>query len=118
MLRHIMSAAATGAIIATCALSAHAAPIGNLGGEAASAGSRSALENVAYRRCWYRYGVRHCRWVGSYYGDDDYPYYGYGYGPYYGPGLGFFFGGGGGHGGHFRGGHHHRTASPRSGNPV
>ena len=22
-------------------------------------------EEVAYRRCWWRYGERHCRWVGD-----------------------------------------------------
>jgi hypothetical protein len=91
-------------IIGAAAISAQAAPLDGVAGDvAATANQATAVEKAAYRRCWWRYGVRHCRW---YYG-----YCGGGYDPYYdyGPGVGLFFGGGGGHfhgdhGGH--GGHH------------
>jgi hypothetical protein len=49
---------------------ASAAPVSGLKG-IESGTNASAADQVAYRRCWWRYGHRHCRWV------DD----GYGYGP-------------------------------------
>ena len=102
-----------GSTVATLALSAfvvtaaQAAPLAGVASDLkAGVSANPNIEKAAYRRCWIRYGVRHCRWVGYY--DDDYyyddgPYYGYG------PGIGFFFGGRGGHfhGGHFHGGHFH-----------
>ena len=86
---------------------AYAAPIGGVASGLANADPRNGVQQAAYR-CWYRYGVRHCRYVPGYYYEDPYSDYGPDYG--YGPGVGLFFGGGGGghfHGGHF-GGHHHR----------
>ena len=68
---------------------AFAAPLGTMDGIKAG-DARSAVEQVNYRRCWWRNGHRHCRWVGDGYG--------------YGPGIGLYFGGGG-RGGH---GHGHR----------
>jgi hypothetical protein len=68
---------------------AFAAPLGTMDGIKAG-DATSAVEQVNYRRCWWRYGHRHCRWVGDGYG--------------YGPGIGLYFGGGG-RGGH---GHGHR----------
>jgi len=64
-----------------------------------------AIEKTAYRRCWWRDGVRVCRWIGhpDYGDDDDYGYYGPSYGV--GPFIGFGFGGGRFHGGHFHSGH-------------
>ena len=43
-----------------------------------SAGRDGKAETVAYRRCWWQYGQRHCRRYGS-------DYRGYGYRGYYGP---------------------------------
>jgi hypothetical protein len=51
-------------LIGTAALAAlpvQAAPSFNAA--AAAAGKTSAVEQVGYRRCWWRNGVRHCRWV-------------------------------------------------------
>jgi hypothetical protein len=104
----LIIAAAAAAAFGALAMSAEAAPLSGVAGNVkATAGQATAVEKAAYRRCWLRYGVRHCRWYYGYY-DGGYPYYDYGpvYG--YGPGLGLYFGGGGGghfHGGH--GGHHH-----------
>jgi hypothetical protein len=44
---------------------------------AAAVGTQSATQDVAYRRCWWRNGQRHCR-------GSERPYRGYGY-RYYGP---------------------------------
>src|SRR5215470_9000346 len=101
--------AAAAAAIGTFAMTAHAAPLGGVTGDVnAKADQATAVEKAAYRRCWLRYGVRHCRWYYGYYDGDYYPYGDYGPTYGYGPGVGFFFGGGGGHfhGGHFHGGHH------------
>ena len=103
MSKLIIRAAAAAAAIGAIATSAQAAPLGGVARDVgAAAGQATAVEKAAYRRCWLRYGVRHCRW---YYG-----YYDEGYDPYYydyGPGVGFSFGGGGGHGHGGHGGHHH-----------
>jgi hypothetical protein len=58
-------------------LTAQAAPVGGSSVDLkAAAGSASNIEKAAYRRCWWRHGRRHCRWVGGYYPYyDDYPYY-------------------------------------------
>jgi len=109
MLRHVIRAVATGAVMSAWALGAQAAPVGGLAtGLSANADQGKGLQQAAYR-CWYRYGERHCRWFPTYYYGDDYDY-GPDYG--YGPGIGLYFGGGGGHfhGGHFggHGGGHHR----------
>ena len=105
MFKLIIRAAAVAGAIAT---SAQAAPLSGVAGDVkAKAGQATAVEKAAYRRCWVRYGVRHCRW---YYGYYDGGYYDYGPAYGYGPDIGFFFGGGGGHfhGGHGgHGGHHH-----------
>ena len=88
-----------------------AAPVSGLGGDLrAAAGERSAVEEAAYRRCWWYHGRRHCRLYRSAYYPyyyDAYPNY---YAPYYGPSFGFFYGGGGGHFRHggIHGGHRHR----------
>jgi hypothetical protein len=109
MSKLIIRTAAAVAAVGAVAMSAQAAPLGGVAGDVkATANQPTAVEKAAYRRCWWRYGARHCRW---YYGYND---GGYDYGPVYGygPDIGLFFGGGGG--GHFRGGHgggrggHHR----------
>jgi hypothetical protein len=46
----------------------------------ASAETTSAVEKIAYRRCWWRAGSRHCRW----YGHGGYRSYGH----YYASGSG------------------------------
>lgn len=77
---------------------ASASPVGLQGAQVGT--TASAAEPVAYRRCWYEHGRRHCRrTITRYYGDDG--YYGYG------PGINLYFGGGGGHRhGHGHGGRH------------
>lgn len=101
MLRHIGFSAAIVLALTAFTSTGQAAP-GSLGG-AIEAGRSDVtnVEKVDFRRCWWRNGVKHCRWVreygyGPYYGDG--PYYGYG------PSVGLYFGGGGhrGHGGHHR----------------
>jgi hypothetical protein len=52
----------------------------------AAVGAQSKPRDVAYRRCWWQGGNRHCRWYGApYRGYGSYPYPGGGY--YYGPTL-------------------------------
>ena len=67
------------ASLGLCSLSAAAAPAAaHLNATMAVAvGTASAAQEVAYRRCFWRYGERHCRSAGR-------PYRGYGY-RYYGP---------------------------------
>jgi hypothetical protein len=62
-----------------CSLGAEAAPAAStlMPSMAAEVGGQSAAQEVAYRRCWWRYGERHCRWSGP-----RYRSYGY-YGPLY-----------------------------------
>jgi hypothetical protein len=43
---------------------------------AIAAGSDGKAESIAYRRCWWQGGQRHCRWVGSGYRGYGYRYYG------------------------------------------
>lgn len=91
-----LSAAAGAMALGLATVGAQAAPAA--GGTAdlqAAAGTQSSVEKAAYRRCWWRHGVRHCRWVGDEYG-YSYPYY-------YGPSYGLYFGGGHRHHRH----HHH-----------
>ena len=109
-LRNFSIGAAAACLFALMVVPAEAAPLSATSGQLRQgAGTASNVEKAAYRRCWWRYGERYCRWVRDYnddYGYYDRPYYGYGYGPYYGygPSVGFFYGG---RGGHFRGHHHH-----------
>jgi hypothetical protein len=92
--------AATAIGFACLTAGAQAAPL-SANSLKAETSTSSAVEKAAYRRCWWRHGVRVCRWV-----HDDYGYYGYGPSYGYGPGIGFSFGGGGRH---FHGHrHHHR----------
>src|SRR5262245_5609270 len=86
-IRGLLIGAASALAIGLSALTAEAAPL-NTGSSdlAATVKQLSDVQNAAYRRCWWRYGVRHCRYVGyypyrPYYYYDDYPYYRYGYGP-------------------------------------
>jgi hypothetical protein len=111
-LKHFCIFVAAAGVLTVMAATAQAAPLLGTGNDL-KIGAVNAfnVEKAAYRRCWIRHGVRHCRWIGYY---DD---YGYGYAPYYGygpgigfglPFIGFGWGGhhhGGYHGGH--GGHHH-----------
>jgi hypothetical protein len=60
--------------------------------------TQPGAEAVAYRRCWWADGRRHCRRIVSRHYDGGYGYDSYGYGP----GIGLYFGGGRGHG-HGRG---------------
>jgi hypothetical protein len=47
-------------------LGAQAAPLGATPDAAMIAGhDQAAPQSVAYRRCWWRNGTRHCRWYGS-----------------------------------------------------
>src|SRR5262245_66421395 len=65
-------------------LSAQAAPAASAMSQTmAAVGTQSKPQDVAYRRCWWRDGHRHCQLY-------DGPYRGYGYNPsrgYYGPNL-------------------------------
>jgi hypothetical protein len=85
MLSRIVSAGAFALTLGFLAVPASAAPLGSVGGVKVGTGV-SAAEQVAYRRCWWRDGRRHCRWVE-----------GYGYGP----SVGVYIGDG-------RRGHRHR----------
>jgi hypothetical protein len=107
MSKLIIRAAAAAAAGGAIGMSAQAAPLGGVAGDVRAAGQATAVEKAAYRRCWRRYGVRHCRLYYGYYDGGYDPYYDCGPAYGYGPGVGFFFGGRGGHfhGGH--GGHHH-----------
>jgi hypothetical protein len=69
------------ASLGLCSVAAEAAPAASnlMPTMAAAVGAQSAAQEVAYRRCWWRYGQRHCRWSGPGPG-----YRGYGY-RYYGP---------------------------------
>ena len=50
-----------------------AAPVGPVAAIVkVAATDASPIETVDYRRCWWRYGERHCRW----YGGAPYAYYG------------------------------------------
>jgi hypothetical protein len=62
------------------ALAAQGAPVAPRSGAMAAAGADGKADSIAYRRCWWQGGQRHCRWNGSSYRG----YRGYGYG-YYGP---------------------------------
>jgi hypothetical protein len=59
------------------AVPASAAPLGVNGVQAETSQSTTA-EPVSYRRCWWRDGHRHCRWVEDTYG--------------YGPSVGIYVG--------------------------
>ena len=85
MLSRIVSAGAFALTLGFLAAPASAAPLGSVDGVKAGTGV-SAAEQVAYRRCWWLDGRRHCRWVE-----------GYGYGP----SVGVYIGDG-------RRGHRHR----------
>jgi hypothetical protein len=63
--------------LALLAVPATAASVGNLDG--LRQGAQPAAEQVAWRRCWWHHGHRHCRWVHRGYG--------------YGPGVNLYFGG-------------------------
>lgn len=52
----------------------HAAPTGNVSGLRPATEIVSPYEAVAWRRCWVRHGVRHCRWTD---GSRSRGYYGY-----------------------------------------
>jgi hypothetical protein len=69
------------ASLGLCSVAGEAAPAASnlMPTMAAAVGAQSAAQEVAYRRCWWRYGQRHCRWSGPGPG-----YRGYGY-RYYGP---------------------------------
>ena len=51
----------------------------------ATLGAQSKPQHVAYRRCWWRHGHRHCRWYDTPGGYGYYPYRGDR--NYYGPTL-------------------------------
>ena len=75
MLTQYLSAGAFALTLGLLASSASAAPLASLDG--VKADSTSATEQVADRRCWWRDGRRHCRYVES-----------YGYGPSVGVTIG------------------------------
>jgi hypothetical protein len=49
----------------------NAALAGPSSGLGFSAAANSQVEHIDYRRCWMRYGKRHCAWVPSGGGRDD-----------------------------------------------
>jgi hypothetical protein len=61
-----------GALALCTAAATHAAPIGSTASALRAATEMTAVEKIAYRRCWWRQGVRYCRQYRSAY----YPYYG------------------------------------------
>jgi hypothetical protein len=61
-------------------LAAQAAPAAPSAAAMARAGADGKVQSIAYRRCWWQGGQRHCRGYGSAYRG----YRGYGY-RYYGP---------------------------------
>ena len=79
------------ALIGICGASLGLSPLGAQAAPAASGmtqtmaavGAQSKPQDVAYRRCWWQNGHRHCRWY-------DAPYRGYGYYPY--PSNGYYYG--------------------------
>ena len=72
-----MSAAALALTLGLLSAPASAAPLGNMDG--IRTGDIPAAEQVAYRRCWFHHGYRHCRYYRSY---------------GYAPGFSFYLGGG------------------------
>jgi len=68
-------------------LGAQAAPAApGMRATVAAVGAQSKPQDVAYQRCWWRHGQRHCRRYDAPYG--GYGYYPYrGNGSYYGPTL-------------------------------
>lgn len=88
MLSKYLSIAAVALTVGVFAAPASAAPTANLQGAAPEAGE-SAAEKVAYKRCWWHRGHRHCRWVrhhgprlGFYWGGHRRHWHGYGYRSY------------------------------------
>ncbi|MGE3064897.1 MAG: hypothetical protein AB7K67_04885 [Hyphomicrobiaceae bacterium] len=71
--RSLFMGAVTAVAMTAGALSANAAPAGGLTGIKPAT---PAAQPVAYRACWWEYGVRHCEWRG---GPRYYNGYGYGY---------------------------------------
>jgi hypothetical protein len=53
---------AAAAITAALSLPLQAAPLTQITGATTA---NSTVDQVAYRRCWFSNGERHCRWVGS-----------------------------------------------------
>jgi len=91
MLRTSALMASTAVALMTLVGTAQAAPLN--GSATALAAPESNFQQVDYRRCWWRHGVRYCRRV---YDDDD----DYGYRYSYGPAFGLSFGDGRFHGRH------------------
>jgi hypothetical protein len=85
MVSKYITAAAFAISLGYLATPASAAPLASMTG-AKAGNDTSATEQIAYRRCWWRNGYRHCRWVEEY---------------GYGPGVNLYFGDG-------RRGHHDR----------
>jgi hypothetical protein len=57
------AAAAAGLWLGAASTTASAAPIGTAStGLKAAAEDHAIAEQAAFRRCWWRKGVRHCRW--------------------------------------------------------
>jgi hypothetical protein len=83
-------AAVAGLLVVTLPTAAGATPIGALGADAV-AGDRPArvVEQVA-TRCWWRNGVRRCRWSGG--GPRVYGYYSPGVYGYYSPRVYGYYG--------------------------
>lgn len=102
--KYWVAGAAGALMLGSLSLTAQAAPLGGAQDALrADVGQNSQAQDVAWRRCWWHRGHRHCRWVGHRHG--YYPYYHrrhYGYRPYYRdryygaglafPGFGFYFG--------------------------
>ena len=66
------------ASVALWSVGAEAAPAASnlMPTTAAAVGAQSAVQDVAYRRCWWQYGQRHCRWSEPRYRGHGYRYYG------------------------------------------
>lgn len=73
----LLTAALSAAGLGLSALGAAASPAApNLSETMAAVGAQAKPQSVAYRRCWYDGGSRHCRWVGSRSRGYGYRYYG------------------------------------------
>ena len=59
--KHISRGAAGAAMVVVLSASASAAPVGSASIDLVSQARASAVEKAAYRKCWRRDGVRHCR---------------------------------------------------------
>lgn len=65
-LKLLVGGAACAMVLAGSSLSAQAAIGGAANQLGAAARQQSSVDSVAYRNCWWRHGVRHCRYYRGY----------------------------------------------------